>query len=340
MDVDVEQSQTQRVPELWFEDGNLVIQAGNSQFRVYRGILAARSPVFHDILSIPQPADAELVDSCSLRFLNPSKSAPYQRQISSHPLLRFFMPFPAKVGMDAIMGCLRLSNKYQVDYLRRRALIHMASGYPTTLSRWDEITAHMEEDMNPPGNAPSWLLPLDRRYTVAAVQLLREVDALWMLPVAFYRLCIRCKDLGREIYHGAAHNDIHQILCYQDQEAFAKGHYLQIQSVTTDVLRFLTDPLDVVGCTSAKRCARARFKAISWAMEETRELPAIPLDIWDAEGWEKLHSTCPTCLTAHKEAHQAARQAFWDKLPEIYALPPWEELKKLEATALEKDGFA
>lgn len=58
-----------RVQELWFDDGNLVIQAGNSQYRVFRGILAARSPVFQDMLSFPQPPDSELVEGCPVVFL-------------------------------------------------------------------------------------------------------------------------------------------------------------------------------------------------------------------------------------------------------------------------------
>ncbi|KAJ7466554.1 hypothetical protein B0H11DRAFT_1689843, partial [Mycena galericulata] len=59
-----------RIPELWFDDGNIVIQAGNIQFRAYRDILAARSPVFQDMLSFPQPLDSELVEGCPLVRLN------------------------------------------------------------------------------------------------------------------------------------------------------------------------------------------------------------------------------------------------------------------------------
>jgi hypothetical protein len=64
MEVDNEQTnEPQRVQDLWFEDGNLVIQAGNSQCRVYRGVLATRSLVFKDMLSFPQPSDSELVEA-------------------------------------------------------------------------------------------------------------------------------------------------------------------------------------------------------------------------------------------------------------------------------------
>ena len=39
-----------RVPELWFEDGGVIIQAGSSLYRVFRGILTARSNVFNDMM--------------------------------------------------------------------------------------------------------------------------------------------------------------------------------------------------------------------------------------------------------------------------------------------------
>jgi hypothetical protein len=53
-----------RAQELWFEDGTVVIQAGNSLYRVFRGILAARSPVFRDMFQLPQPPDCPLFEGC------------------------------------------------------------------------------------------------------------------------------------------------------------------------------------------------------------------------------------------------------------------------------------
>ena len=44
-----------RDEELWFEDGNLILRAGEVEFKVYQGPLAAHSPVFDDMLSLPQP---------------------------------------------------------------------------------------------------------------------------------------------------------------------------------------------------------------------------------------------------------------------------------------------
>ena len=64
MDSDSEADNPRRMESLWFEDGNIIIQAGSIQYRVYRGILAKHSPVFKDMLAFPQPPDSELFDGC------------------------------------------------------------------------------------------------------------------------------------------------------------------------------------------------------------------------------------------------------------------------------------
>lgn len=49
-------------PELWFSDGSIVLQAENTLFKVYAGILSRASPVFKGMISMPQP-DAEHVET-------------------------------------------------------------------------------------------------------------------------------------------------------------------------------------------------------------------------------------------------------------------------------------
>ena len=55
---------------LWFEDGNIVLQADDVVFKVYRGILIRESTVFRDMFSLPQPntpsASTEYYDGCRL----------------------------------------------------------------------------------------------------------------------------------------------------------------------------------------------------------------------------------------------------------------------------------
>lgn len=57
----------ERVEGLWFEDGNLILQAENSLFRIYSGFLAARSSVFRDMLAFPAPAEGNaMMDGCHI----------------------------------------------------------------------------------------------------------------------------------------------------------------------------------------------------------------------------------------------------------------------------------
>ena len=52
--------------DLWFNDGTIVLQAGNTLFRVYSGILARHSPFFENLFTLPQPQDAETYEGCPL----------------------------------------------------------------------------------------------------------------------------------------------------------------------------------------------------------------------------------------------------------------------------------
>jgi hypothetical protein len=51
--------------EPWFDDGNIILEADSTRFRVYRGILSASSPIFADMLSVPQPTTStEILEGC------------------------------------------------------------------------------------------------------------------------------------------------------------------------------------------------------------------------------------------------------------------------------------
>jgi hypothetical protein len=58
-----------RIASLWFSDADLIFQADNHLFRVHGDVLAASSPVFQDMLLLPQPEASELEDGCTLIHL-------------------------------------------------------------------------------------------------------------------------------------------------------------------------------------------------------------------------------------------------------------------------------
>lgn len=61
-----------RDDELYFEDGNIVVAAESTIFRLHRGILSFQSDIFRDLFAIPQPAQVDTVDGCPLVCLQES----------------------------------------------------------------------------------------------------------------------------------------------------------------------------------------------------------------------------------------------------------------------------
>ena len=59
-----------RHPTPWFEDGNAVLQAEETLFKVFKSMLSTHSLLFRSIFSLPQPtaaaAEDELYDGCCL----------------------------------------------------------------------------------------------------------------------------------------------------------------------------------------------------------------------------------------------------------------------------------
>ena len=59
----------QKDERFWFDDGTIVLIARNAvAFRVYKGLLARTSPVFHDIFAIgdADAPDTEKMDGCAV----------------------------------------------------------------------------------------------------------------------------------------------------------------------------------------------------------------------------------------------------------------------------------
>ena len=59
----------QRPADLWFDDGNHVIQAENYQFRIHCSILSARSPVLCRVFSEPAPEGTKSIEGCPVTHL-------------------------------------------------------------------------------------------------------------------------------------------------------------------------------------------------------------------------------------------------------------------------------
>ncbi|KAJ6548105.1 hypothetical protein DFH09DRAFT_989147 [Mycena vulgaris] len=321
--MDVDSGTPTRVEELWFSDSGLVVQAGLSLFRVSGAILAARSPVFKDMLAFPQPPDAETIEGCPVVRLPDSATdvTTFFRAIFDSS---FFEPYPSKTNLDTVISILHLSNKYAVDYLRRRALVHFSSRHPTTLSDYDDSSSE----------STSMTEPDEVSYETAIILIAREVDALWILPVALYYLA-ETKPAAIDLILDCVTYKTHPAkLSGEDQLLFMKIS-LRIRCLAQDLVRFLYSPHIIPGCEGGHKCIAARLSGVEEAHDAIADEGDDPLGLKDSGLWKTLKSSCcRVCYRAFKRTHQEARQEFWNQLPGLCGLPPWEELEKMKAEAL------
>ncbi|KAI0632740.1 hypothetical protein C8Q77DRAFT_1218231 [Trametes polyzona] len=191
--------------ELWFEDGTLILVARDVKFRIYRGPLIAHSPVFKDMLSLPQPTGTVAVGgnekvatirdeedgSCPVIPLpdSPEDLRHFLRVLTPGRALRIG---PIEPSFDEISACMRLGHKYQCDQIVQRSLDYLKEYYPNDIDVWVDDNPH-----DPPRFEPI--------HRIGVVNLARTIgaDADGLLPVALARCCL----LDGEIVSGFARED-------------------------------------------------------------------------------------------------------------------------------------
>ncbi|THU75761.1 hypothetical protein K435DRAFT_565098, partial [Dendrothele bispora CBS 962.96] len=128
----------------------------------------------------------------------------------------YFEPPLYKTNLSIITGVLRLSTKYDVPYLRKRALMHLDCSYPSTsLKAWD-------------ARGPVRTIPPITNTQFKLLCLAREVDVPWIMPQLMY--CVCAKPVT-QILEGILWDDIQVRPSEQDQKLLMVGRseltYLQ-----------------------------------------------------------------------------------------------------------------
>ncbi|KZP23447.1 hypothetical protein FIBSPDRAFT_1042898 [Athelia psychrophila] len=124
--------------EVWFEDGNVVLQAERKQFKIHRGMLARTSSVFRDMFTLPQPpiSQEDTVEGCIVVQL--SDSAEDLEIVLQALIERGFAAPRDPVSTKVVAAFLRLGRKYDFEALRLEALHRIFYETPTSLAAFDK----------------------------------------------------------------------------------------------------------------------------------------------------------------------------------------------------------
>ncbi|KAE9394434.1 hypothetical protein BT96DRAFT_923558 [Gymnopus androsaceus JB14] len=299
------------VSDLWYSDGNLIIETADSLFKVYSGLLAQKSSVFRDMFSFPQPNE-NARDIPTVRLFDQSDELTWFLKAILDP--EFFEPPPSTSDLSIVGGILRLSAKYDVSFLRKRALLHLGTTYPSTLTAWKRRDIH--RSIPPLDNTPFAVLPL-----------VREFDITWALPAVLYCLCSYTVP---QIYDGVDWRERHITINPEDRRRVLVGRAELVYLQTKLSARFLRHSPHS-DCTSPSECIEQRRK---WLNEASGWDVADPLDYLDVN-WDSLEADlCLACFTQSRSDTEETQREIWDKLPLIFGLPSWTELKMLEEEAM------
>jgi len=314
----------ERVDSLWFPKDTIIIRAENKIFQISRALLAARSPVFRDMIAFPQPIgdDTEQIDGSPVVRLHDSAHdvEVFLRAIYDSS---YFMPAPAETELSVVLGILRLSNKYDVEYLYRRALEHLAvdGWYAATYDEngWED---HLDS-----------ITPRSPINALSVIVTASEVGALWILPKAYYAASTFFPDQLLPFLEGETEPHVRKCLLA----------HIHLVRGTVATHRFLTTPQP---CPTAEVCDSARASQLTLFFDDVaKEADVFPLSKWDddvTDNWEKFKEAglCDTCCSLAKTQNHEAARALWNRLPDIFGLPSWEELHAMRRAAMgeESDG--
>ncbi|KAJ7162302.1 hypothetical protein C8R46DRAFT_903935 [Mycena filopes] len=302
-----------RSPDVWFEDGTIILEAEDTQFKVFKGMLAANSTVFADMLvvgSTPPNGDSEMVDDCPVvQVYDTALDLKHFLKAIHH--VGYYDPAETKDFL-LIAAILRLSTKYNVDFLRRRALAHVSSLYPTTLKEWDQRQDTAMEVFN--------------ARPFAVLLLAKETGHQALLPACMY-LCADSVDID-DILDGLKSIDGKHIeLDWSDKRACIRGRQNLLLALRSEVFAFLTGSLAIPNCASPQRCDSSKLR---WLQSLEASLGNGCPGIFSIKfPWPSFRkAVCDNCYSASYTNSNQQRQLIWDKLPSYFDMPPWAELVK------------
>lgn len=324
--------------EVWFNDGNIVLEAEDTVFRIFSGILASNSVVFNEMFTFPQPPDEETFEGCPLvhladsavdlmYFLKAIHDARYE-SFSACDLVQNVNPlfFASFYDLDhitdffVVAGVLRLSTKYEVPYLRERSIKALSSLYPSDLAEF-EATIHKR----------SRIESFHGR-VFAAVNLVRECNVPSILPVALFRCCTGMDVV--ELIDGAFGQDgfSHYALEWTDKRLCLIARAVLETRARKYTMSFLmgSSPEAAAAdqCATREACDSVRLRFLR-AVELTNANYGKVNPLLTGLRWDLLEKDiCASCYRSARESFEREKASLWEDLPTIFQLGTWDELKR------------
>ncbi|KAI0706734.1 hypothetical protein C8T65DRAFT_577234 [Cerioporus squamosus] len=304
---------TKKDDEFWFDDGNLTIVAQDVEFRVYRGPIIKQSPVFRDMLTLPQPADASELGA------HPVVPIPEHPSSFRH-LLREFMAGSAfqsphdTSAFDVVAAVIRLGHKYEIDWMVKKGLEYLKRRYPDDYLRWSlqatDPTVRFDD-------------PSVFARSISVVNLARLTDTPSLLRPAFLLCCMMDPHVLMQGYQREdgtcerlSADDLTRVLLARTE--LVRLDALAAIRIFQDVS---TDCVDVDGCT---QCCLQALRELLDPVSPARTFNPPRRPTWHqyaSDIGDGGDSFCDACLAEIRSVEYRERLSMWNSLPAILDIP-------------------
>ncbi|KAI0742390.1 hypothetical protein C8Q80DRAFT_1273069 [Daedaleopsis nitida] len=271
-----------RDEHFWFEDGSIILHARDVAFKVYAKPLIDHSPVFKDMLSLPQPDDG-------VSFQSAGRNIPVVSLADAPEDLRhvFEVIMPTKTlrpfGFEStsyhtISAWIRLGHKYQIHHLVERSLAHLRR-FP-------------------------------RLHAIGVVNLARITEAYDLIPTALMSCCML--DAGIAIGFPREDGSMER-LCAADIELCFKAKENLIEA-RVQLLHHIAD--SVLGS-----CCEDQVQTFVDEMARGRKL-CIPQPFWiNLASFKKNRpGLCKSCTEELSKSCKEERRKVFDRLPALVGI--------------------
>ncbi|RDX41828.1 hypothetical protein OH76DRAFT_1363808 [Lentinus brumalis] len=301
-------SEIHRDPDVWFEDGNIIVIAQQTAFCFHRGTLAKHSEIFCSLFTVPQPTSPDTMDGCPVICVT---DTPYDFKFLLRAIYDGVSVFATKGPMNfsVLAALVRMGHKYEVESVLDESLRRLGTVYTTDFAVWNE---HQHEGTS--------VVSLCDEDAVEAINLFRLTGQSQMLPSAFYA-CARL-DIS-EILAGMERADgTLETLSAEDLELLLEGRTELVKYDAHIIAHFFKPPLPV-DCT----CPSVDLSRTLLANGSKMLLDSFPSHL-DADVlgsyFTRLANSyctsqlCRSCVDALAAHHFMLRRKVWDELPNIF----------------------
>jgi hypothetical protein len=210
-------------------------------------------------------------------------------------------------GYSEIEGILSLASKYDIPYLRRRALAQFREYYPDDFDVWSTMR---------------WLCGTDWQDSApnpATLDLARKVGALCAIPAIMLRMSF-----------GGLDEHLLANLGPGDRSSMLMGMSKLWSRTLLHVYGWFFQAAP--DCPSPEYCLKKRINVLRDLENSTVQdtlCPSMSYPYWyDGLLQHEDDYICKACESAADKCYDKGKLELWEELPSIFGLPSWEELRR------------